>query len=309
MNYSSYRITLNNYDTSSQIVLNAKQGDTGRKLYISLTDGSLPYEIEEGCKAVFTADKPDGNVIYNDCEIENNTIIYTMTEQTTAAVGFVACEIKLYDKNDVLLITPRFGLLVEKSVFNDQNIPESGSEFTAISEILVKTVNQYMQENPVATDATFTKANWAADAEAVGKALAQKDAAISAAQKAADSALPKSGGAMSGYVTIPHPVQNTHPATKKYVDDKHQILYTTLKADGWQGESAPYTQSVDLEGITGEDNPHYTAVYSGDINSVRAQKAAFSLVDKLETAENTVTFTCFDNKPEVDLVIQMEVNR
>lgn len=263
MNYSSYRITLDNYATSSQIVLNAKQGDTGRKIIISLTDGSLPYHIEEGCRAVFTAEKPDETLIYNDCVIEGDIITYTITKQTTAAVGFVACEIKLYDKDDVLLISPRFGLLVEESVFNDQDISGSGHEFNAVADIIIHTTNKYLEEHPVATDDTLSVMGMAADAKATGAAVqnavsaaqqAQKsanDAASAAssaasaagnAQKTADNALPLSGGTMTGHVNVLTPTEDTHAASKKYVDDKIPTLDALAesvidKLSKWEGGS------------------------------------------------------------------------
>lgn len=173
MNYSSYRITLDNYATSSQIVLNAKEQESGRKIYISLTDGSMPYHIEEGCRAVFTAEKPDATLIYNDCQIDGDVIIYTITKQTTAAVGFVACEIKLYDKNDVLLISPRFGLLVEKSVFNDQDMSGSGNEFNAIADLINHVVQQYLENNPLGVDKTLTVEGKAADAMVTGQGISK----------------------------------------------------------------------------------------------------------------------------------------
>lgn len=96
---------------------------------------------------------------------------------------------------------------------------------------------------------------------------------------------------------------------KKYSDEKHQEPSAVLTAAGWIGDTAPYTQTVAVEGILATDEPHYAVVYSGELDNKLNQKEAFSLIDDLETADGSITFTCLEEKPEIDLTIQMEVNR
>lgn len=141
------------------------------------------------------------------------------------------------------------------------------------------------------------------------------DAAIGKAQQTADTAkaiaqaaLPKAGGTMTGPLEVPEPVSDNHPATKVYVDSKRKTCTLVLSADGWEGEG-PYTQSVEVEGMLQSDQPHYGVVYSDNQETRLAEKEAFSLVDDLDTADGSVTFTCFEDKPEVSLSIQVEVMR
>lgn len=81
----------------------------------------------------------------------------------------------------------------------------------------------------------------------------------------------------------------------------------TLYAGSWTG-NGPYIQTVTIAGITENDKPHWSIVYSEDSETRLVEKEAFALVDDLETFNGTVTFTCFEEKPEVSINIQMEVN-
>lgn len=87
-----------------------------------------------------------------------------------------------------------------------------------------------------------------------------------------------------------------------------RTVFVSLLASGWEGEQAPFTQSVVIEGITKNDRPHWGPVYSDDHETRIAQKEAFAMVDDLETFEGTATFTCFEDKPTVDITVQLEVN-
>lgn len=112
MNYSDYRFSLDVQQIGSQVFMSVKVGDTSRRLIISLTDGHEPYDITEGCVAVFAAVKADGNVIFNNCTIDGNSIVYEFTEQTVAAEGSMRCEIQLYGGDESLLCSPNFTIAV-----------------------------------------------------------------------------------------------------------------------------------------------------------------------------------------------------
>lgn len=145
------------------------------------------------------------------------------------------------------------------------------------------------------------------------------DADIRKAQSTADSAkeiaeaaLPRDGGTMNGALNVLEPVEEKNAASKGYVDTKvagiHLAAEVTLTAAGWS-EAAPYTQTVNVDGILASDRAHWGVVYSGDADAKLAQKEAFTMVDDLDSADGQVTFTCFEEKPEVDLTVQLEVNR
>ena len=120
-----YRISLDLFDTTSQKVLKAKKGDTACDIIITLTENGKVYQIDKDCSAILTAKKPDGNFLYHSesCEINNNTIIYRFTEQTTPCEGMVDCEVILRNAEGSLLLTsPRFSLLVGSTVYNGEDI-------------------------------------------------------------------------------------------------------------------------------------------------------------------------------------------
>lgn len=130
-------------------------------------------------------------------------------------------------------------------------------------------------------------------------------------------ALPDNGGTLSGSLNmsgfaienVGTPTTTLQAANKGYVDDKHKTLQVRLLASAWQGASAPYTQVVSINGMLDTDHPHYGVVYSDDVATKVAQRDAFALIDDLDSTNGGATFTCFDDKPSIDLTIQMEVNR
>ena len=144
MNNSIHRISLDIHETASQVSIYAKKGDTARSLHITLQENGRPYRIAEGCSAVLTAHKPDGNPLVNDGTIEENSILYTFTDQTAAAVGVVRCEVVLYDSQNNRITSPRFDIVVEDRVYNDEEIISS-HEANALISALAKAKDVYQK--------------------------------------------------------------------------------------------------------------------------------------------------------------------
>lgn len=137
------------------------------------------------------------------------------------------------------------------------------------------------------------------------------------AQDTANNALPKSGGAMTGDIdmgskkvtNLSDPTNNGDAANKQYVDGKHKVFTATLTTNDWEGAAAPYKQTIGIEGILESDKPHYFPVYSADNETALAQQEAWNMVCDADTADGSVTFTCFADKPTTAIPVQIEVNR
>lgn len=113
---------------------------------------------------------------------------------------------------------------------------------------------------------------------------------------------------IDGKDTLRQEILAAAQGAKDYADSLRLLKTVTLPAGGWSA-AAPYTQTVAVSGIRSTDTPHYGVVYSSAAATALAQKEAFAVVDDLDTANGSVTFTCFEEKPAVNLTVQMEVNR
>lgn len=147
MNESFYRITLDIKSIQSQISLPIKQGDTSRGIYISLTDGGKPYVIAGKCFAVIKGEKSDGTEIGNNCYIENNRIVYPITQHTVSAPGIVECEVSLYNAEGGIITSPRFTLIVDSKAVGGEQY-KSSSEYTSLENYLseLRTAENERQE-------------------------------------------------------------------------------------------------------------------------------------------------------------------
>ena len=140
MNITDFNLSLDISGEESQLLLCVKRGDTARRLRIRLHEQGKPYALAEPVTGVFTAKKPDGTILYNSCDISEDTVIYLFDPQLTSAVGEVLCELRLYGGEGELLICPRFSVLVTDTVFHDGDVVNSSSEFSALTELVGQTL-------------------------------------------------------------------------------------------------------------------------------------------------------------------------
>ena len=138
MTYTEHKITLDVQKAVCPAAISVKKGDTARRLLIHLAERGYPYHISADCRAVFSAQKPDGHVVLNNCRIEDGVIVYEFTAQTVAAAGNVECEIILYGAGGNQLTSASFQITVEDTIYDTETEVESGSEFNVLVELITQ---------------------------------------------------------------------------------------------------------------------------------------------------------------------------
>ena len=92
------------------------------------------------------------------------------------------------------------------------------------------------------------------------------------------------------------------------IKDDCRVITATI-GTAWVGDDAPYTQAVAIDGILASDTPHVTPVYTGDLDNKVAQMEAWGMISDGEAGDGVIVFSCFEDKPEVEVSVQIEVNR
>lgn len=258
MQYSNCRLCLDIQAAGSGVVLSAKKGDTGRKLFITLTDGGRPYMLSQDCYGVFTALKPDGHIVFHECTVEDNTVVCKVREQTVAVAGEVRCEIRLYGANGMLLTSACFTLAVDETVYTEGDEIESTDDFSALTALI--TQNQTLRTELLALKAQL---------EGLKGGLEQGGSS--------------GGGGTGGGSSV-------------------KIGEATLYAAAWVGEDSPYSQILNVEGVTLNSQV--------DLKPSVEQMAVFYQKDLTLLTENdggVVTVYAIGQKPVGDYTLQVSI--
>lgn len=118
-----------------------------------------------------------------------------------------------------------------------------------------------------------------------------------------DGYLPKSGGTMTGALTLNGaPTADLQAATKKYVDDNAPLSYLrtiTLSSTRWTASGSVYTQTATVSGVSATETEQEIHVTPATASMSAYMEAG---VYASGQAANKITFTA-DSVPKANLTV------
>lgn len=96
--------------------------------------------------------------------------------------------------------------------------------------------------------------------------------------------------------------------TKDEFDKLINTNYTgTLLAADWVGDAAPYTQTLNIEGLSANLHPILDLVVSDDTAIGLSEIEEWGYISTATVSDNSITIACYENKPALDLNIIVKV--
>lgn len=116
------------------------------------------------------------------------------------------------------------------------------------------------------------------------------------------------GGIAAGSIVTENLADNVVTAPKIANGAVSQTFTAVITADGWTGESAPYTNAVTVTGLLATDKPKVDMIPSDTFETAETEIEAYASIYKMVTADNQLTAYATE-KPAVDISIQIEAVR
>lgn len=139
----------------------------------------------------------------------------------------------------------------------------------------------------------------------VGSPTAALIAELKTVKETANSAVQRSGDTMTGKLSVPTPTAAAHAVNKGYADTRQVAI--TLLASGWTGDTAPYVQNVEVDGLTDEKYAKAYPVWPEALEDKLALSEETAKVRAATRSGGTMTFECWEEMPELDIPVTVEV--
>lgn len=115
-----------------------------------------------------------------------------------------------------------------------------------------------------------------------------------------------SGGIATGGIGTEQIADGSITVNKVADTAKTKYFYVTIP--DWDGDAAPYTRSLAVDGILATDIPKVFFYAPSDFSDLEAQQEAFAMLYDVESANDAITFYAKE-KPEVQFTVMIEVSR
>lgn len=116
------------------------------------------------------------------------------------------------------------------------------------------------------------------------------------------------GGITAGSIGTANLADNVVTAPKIADGAVSQTFTAIITANGWTGESAPYTNAVTVTGLLATDAPLVDMIPSETYETAEAETEAYANIYRMVTADNQLTAYATE-KPNVDISIQIKAVR
>lgn len=95
--------------------------------------------------------------------------------------------------------------------------------------------------------------------------------------------------------------------TNKAIIESRTVKQVTIPSNGWS-DAAPFKNTVTVSGIKSADMPVIAPVVTGSPTSatVKAMMKAYGMIDRATTADNSITFYCYNKKPTVNITVSVK---
>jgi hypothetical protein len=256
------------------VVVSASQGEVNaRFLEITLVDGGEPLNLEGSTVLIYT-EKPDKNVIFNNCKIENaekGIVSVGLTSQMSVLSGKLDCEIHIINREKSTLKILGLQIRVMPCANSDSAV-ESASEFTVLSDAIEQTLeimDQYSEENIMGKIKSMDGAGSGLDADLLdGKHGSEYATKVQGTK--ADSAIQGVQGNGTTITPNANKVVNVTPSNIGAVPNTRKVNNKALSADitltpsdigaaaSSHGNHVPTTQTADNKVFLRNDNSWQT---------------------------------------------------
>lgn len=147
-NEQSMYVDFNGVKSFEPLVVNQFEKNS-RVFRFTLTDNNMIYTIPDNCTAKIEGTKADNNIVCENCVIEDNQVMYQISEQFSASAGDMTLEIVLY-KLDPNGVTTN-DIIFRSSTFIVKVTPSALKPTAVQGNSAISTIDKIIQDYQLAT--------------------------------------------------------------------------------------------------------------------------------------------------------------